>query len=175
MRVIEAPAHAHVWDADVSVFLAGGITGCGDWQSEVIMRLQIELGHVENLIIFNPRRADFDVTDPAAARQQIEWEYDQLQRSGIVLFWFPPETDCPITLYELGYQLGVSSQTPEGHGGIDLVIGTDPNYARRQDVLVQCALTEVPIFGIHNDLESTVQALVEVIDEQLSLRNLVLD
>ena len=50
-----------------TVFLAGGITGCVDWQKEIASRLR-DLP----LVLLNPRRANFPINDPSAASQQIE-------------------------------------------------------------------------------------------------------
>lgn len=110
-----------------SLFLAGGISGTFDWQADVVSRLA-DLP----LVILNPRRRDFPINDPNAAPAQIEWEYRHLRRATAVLFWFPPETLCPIALYELGGRALVREQP--------LFVGTHPNYARRLDVEVQLRL-----------------------------------
>jgi hypothetical protein len=80
-----------------AVFLAGGITGCPDWQAEVVRMLADA-----PLALLNPRREDFPIHDPAAAPAQIEWEYRHLGKADAALFWFPCETLCPIALDELG-------------------------------------------------------------------------
>ena len=110
-----------------SVFLAGGISGTFDWQADVVARLA-DLP----LVLLNPRRRDFPMDDPSAARAQIEWEYRHLSRATAVLFWFPPETLCPIALYELGGRALVRGQP--------LFVGTHPDYKRRLDVEVQLNL-----------------------------------
>src|SRR5882724_7144555 len=92
---IEAPAQ--YTGAGPSVFLAGGITGCPGWQDHAASRL----GDLP-LAVLNPRRADFPIDDPSAAEAQIAWEHRHLRRAAAALFWFPSETLCPITLYELG-------------------------------------------------------------------------
>jgi hypothetical protein len=109
-----------------SLFLAGGITACGDWQRDIAAALA-DLP----FDVLNPRRANFPINDPAAAEAQIEWEHRHLGRATAVLFWFPPETLCPITLYELG----ACSRTAK-----PLFVGTHPNYARKQDVVIQTRL-----------------------------------
>lgn len=78
--------------------IAGGISGCGDWQVKIK-----ELIHskANDLILINPRRANFDVTNPSMTEEQIIWEHNHLSKSTAVLFYFPSETLCPITLYEL--------------------------------------------------------------------------
>ena len=69
--------------------------------------------------------------DPSAARTQIEWEYRHLQKAEAALFWFPSETLCPITLFELG----AWSRSDKL-----LFVGTHSNYQRRLDVVIQLSL-----------------------------------
>jgi hypothetical protein len=65
--------------------------------------------------------------------EQIGWEHAALARSRCVSFWFPAETLCPIALLELGELL---MRTDRG-----LLVGCDPGYARRFDVVEQTALS----------------------------------
>src|SRR6478736_102537 len=92
MGVIEAP-NPHPRRSDV--FLGGGISGCPDWQSSVIYLLTDTPG-----VLLNPRRKGEFTEDIAG--EQIEWEYKALRTADTVFFWFPQETLCPITLFELG-------------------------------------------------------------------------
>jgi hypothetical protein len=117
-----------------SLFLAGGITGCEDWQSKMIEELKNE-----KVIIYNPRRKDFPIGDPTASEVQITWEFFQLQRATMVSFWFAAGTDNPIVLYELG-MWGNSTDRP-------IMIGVDEKYSRKQDVIIQTALAryDVPV------------------------------
>lgn len=110
-----------------SLFLAGGITGTFDWQADIAARLA-DLP----LVLLNPRRRNFPMDDPSAARGQIEWEYRHLRRATAVLFWFPPETLCPIALFELGARTLAPHQP--------LFVGTHPDYQRRLDVEIQLSL-----------------------------------
>jgi hypothetical protein len=132
--------------AGPSLFLAGGITACHDWQADVVRRLS-DLP----LLVLNPRRARFPMDDPAAATVQIEWEHRHLRWATAVLFWFPCETLCPITLYELG----AWSMTAK-----PLFVGTHPDYGRRRDVEVQTRLArpEVEVVGSLEALAAQVRA-----------------
>ncbi|HYH63281.1 MAG TPA: nucleoside 2-deoxyribosyltransferase domain-containing protein [Urbifossiella sp.] len=112
---------------DRSLFLAGGITGTRDWQAELV-----ELLADLPLVLLNPRRENYRWDDPAAAEEQIRWEFRHLRRATAVAFWFPPETLCPIALFELGGQVRAAHQP--------LFVGTDPAYARRSDVDIQLRL-----------------------------------
>ncbi len=132
-----------------SVFLAGGISGTFDWQADVIARLA-DL----SLVLLNPRRHNFPIDDPSAAHAQIAWEFRHLQRATAVLFWFPPETLCPIALYELGGRAQIREQP--------LFVGTHPDYARRLDVEVQLKLArpEVAVVSTTEALAGQVRAWV---------------
>jgi hypothetical protein len=124
-RYVEAPEE---YDGPgPSLFLAGGITGTFDWQADVVARLA-DLP----LVLLNPRRRNFPMDDPSAAGAQIAWEFRHLRRATAVLFWFPPETLCPIALFELGGRTQVREQP--------LFVGTHPEYKRRADVEIQLRL-----------------------------------
>ena len=117
------------------VFLAGGITGCPDWQAEASRIL-----NRTRVAVLNPRRADFPIHDPSAAEAQIDWEFRYLQLADVVLFWFPESGDVPqpIALYELGAHAAT---------GKPIAVGTDPAYVRRADVVHQLrrARPHVPV------------------------------
>lgn len=113
-------------DGMPSIFLAGGISDCPDWQKEIASQLKDE-----NVILLNPRREDFPMDDPNASFHQIKWEYDHLRKATAVIFWFPKETMCPIVLFELG--TWIVSKKP-------ILIGMDREYERKQDVQIQSVL-----------------------------------
>ena len=127
-----------------TMFLAGGITDCHDWQTEMVDML----ANVD-IVLFNPRRADFPIGDQNAAIDQITWEYKHLQRADMILFWFPCETLCPIVLYELGWAHNIKRK---------IYIGTHPDYKRAHDVEIQMHLARPEIVIVHTleDLASQV-------------------
>jgi hypothetical protein len=129
------------------VFLAGGSTGCPDWQATVVDELRDE---PDNVVLLNPRRKNFPIQDPAASLEQIKWEHDMLRLADLILFWFPKETLCPITLYELG------AWTMAGTKPIE--IGMHPEYQRRQDVTIQTGLVN-PYIAITYKLSDLVQTV----------------
>lgn len=129
-RYFEAPTpwtYPDSFAPEPTVFLAGGITNCEDWQSYARELLN------PRWTIFNPRRADFDVTDPTASETQIKWEFEFLQRASLIIFWFAGgPSPQPITLYEFGRHLALNS-TP-------ILVGADDRYSRRSDVVTQYRL-----------------------------------
>lgn len=164
MRVIEAPSHAHIRSNEVSVFLAGGITDCPDWQAEVIKMFDKNVGKLP-VVMLNPRRANFPMSDRTAAQTQIEWEFDMITRADVIMFWFPSETLCPITLYELGFQMG-QRFGKEGpiYKAQKLVVGCHPDYKRKQDVEVQTQLVDPRHFILTNLRATTSEAMHRVTD-----------
>jgi Nucleoside 2-deoxyribosyltransferase like len=145
MRVVQCPAEAEPRDGERSLFLAGGISNCPDWQSELL-----ELLSGTDWLLINPRRGDFDSINPAMTEAQIAWEHWHLRLAGAIAFWFPPQTLCPITLYELG----AWSMTPK-----PLFIGVDPQYKRRLDVLEQTRLVR-PDVRVVDSLEGLAAQLI---------------
>lgn len=129
MQYIEAPFE--YTGNEPSVFLAGGITGTESWQPRLTAML---CGTA--WAVLNPRRQDFPKDDPAVGSQQIEWEHRHLQRASLISFWFPCETLCPITLYELGVATRMDKP---------ILVGAHPDYARRFDLDVQLGLTRPEI------------------------------
>lgn len=143
----EAPPQEYVespqeYAGQKGLFLAGGITGCPDWQSKVRPMLK----HWD---LLNPRRKNFPIEDPSAAEQQITWEYNHLRKAKAILFWFPCETLCPIVLYELGAWAMTAKP---------IFVGTHPEYKRRQDVVIQLWLQRPGILIVHSLEELAAQA-----------------
>lgn len=145
MKVIQCPDY-QVFFLDYIVFLGGGISGCPDWQKEMIARFK----HLDDkFVIANPRRPNFDITDPKASSFQIEWEFNHLQLADAVIFWFPYNTLCPITLYELGVY---------AQAGVPLFVGCHPAYQRKFDVEKQLSLLR-PDVVVHDNWEPLVKSV----------------
>jgi hypothetical protein len=153
MKYIQCP---EVYDSmGKSLFLAGGISGCSDWQTEMIALLKDT-----NLVLINPRRESFNASDKHVEEEQIAWEFEHLNKSDAVLFWFPSETVCPITLYELGK----ISKTDKA-----IFIGVDPNYSRRRDVEIQTKLVR-PDVNIVYSIRDLAQQIKELNTEEISIK-----
>jgi Nucleoside 2-deoxyribosyltransferase like len=164
-RYVEAPTYYKPAENDPpAVFLAGGITGVTDWQASAATALASDA-----CVVLNPRRAHFPVGDPTATDEQVRWEchHRRLPRL-IMLIWFPScdpvVTVQPIVLLELGAEL---ARRRSPHRG--LVIGTDPAYPRRLDVVLQCRY-ERPDVVVHDTLGATVRAAQNLLP-QISRRD----
>lgn len=105
MRHIKAPHRYTKEPTEVTIFLAGAIDNgqAINWQEYVAEQLK----EIDNLIILNPRRDDWDSTwdcsknNPQFA-EQVNWELDGINNCDLVLVYFPANSIAPISLLELG-------------------------------------------------------------------------
>eukprot|EP00028_Trichosphaerium_sp_Am-I-7-wt_P005969 CAMPEP_0168537456 /NCGR_PEP_ID=MMETSP0405-20121227/20352_1 /TAXON_ID=498012 /ORGANISM="Trichosphaerium sp, Strain Am-I-7 wt" /LENGTH=336 /DNA_ID=CAMNT_0008566049 /DNA_START=56 /DNA_END=1066 /DNA_ORIENTATION=- len=136
----------------LSIFLGGGISGCVDWQKE--MKESLNQG-CPRLVVVNPRRENFDTSNLDETPKQIYWEYAHLRKVTAIMFWFPNETLCPITLFELGQWCVLSREK-----GVHIFVGCDPDYARKEDVVVQLRYErpDIKVVFSRTDLEAQVKA-----------------
>ncbi len=141
MQYIEAPEDKKA--KFKSVFLAGGITNCPNWQMEIIEKLKDE-----EITVFNPRRKDFSKDN----KEQIEWEYKKLREADLISFWFSRGSLNPIALFELGSAMERK----------ELIIGIDREYPRREDVEIQVFLRR-PEIEIVYSLEELLKNIIKTI------------
>lgn len=106
-----APEKGKVIDVDYDkikdkkkIFLAGSIDmgKAIHWQKMVEKSLE-DL----DVVIFNPRRDDFDANAEYSENspymiEQIEWELEHIDKSDLVVFYFDPAGQAPITMFEMG-------------------------------------------------------------------------
>jgi hypothetical protein len=158
MFYVEAPEHPRTYPVP-AIFVAGDITGCGQWQRELF----VKVGDINHATYFNPCREKYPLLperlpakvwrvlrrmspamDPAIAEEQIKWEYTHLWRSQIITFWFPKESVCPIALYELGMALCRNALKdylrPDAKLAIPrprICVGIEPGYKRAENIRIQ--------------------------------------
>jgi len=98
-----------------------------DWQARVVRELADT-----KITVFNPRRDDWDSSwvqsiDNKQFNEQVRWELDHLERADLIVMYFSPGTQSPITLLELGlFAQGAAMIVccPEGFwrkGNVDIV------------------------------------------------------
>ena len=104
LQVITSPEALPASHAKLRVFLGGSIDmgSAPNWQRTVIDALK-----GEEIVILNPRRADWNPAwKPEASdlnfRRQVEWELDALESSDIVIIYFAPGSQSPVSLLEMG-------------------------------------------------------------------------
>lgn len=156
MKVVTAPEK---FDTRYpSIFLAGGITNCKDWQSQVINYLS-EYFNDTKIVIYSPRRENFPIDDPSAAEEQITWEYEHLNNARIFTMYFcNSESDQPICMYELGRYVEHMKHYYLDDYKDRIVISIENGYKREKDVVIQMGLLGIPVL-----LNATPQIHAELI------------
>ena len=132
MKYVEAPEIYYTLKQ--SIFLAGGITNCPNWQKKMVQLLK---NTDTDLVIYNPRRENFPIDDPTAAYKQIEWEFKMLDSVDMILFWFSRGSLNPIVLFEYGKWLMNTRYEYK-----PIFVGIDPEYKRIKDVEIQTRLED---------------------------------
>jgi hypothetical protein len=104
MKMIKAPNTIPEFDSP-SIFLAGSIgMGTAEQWQEKLGNMLVDV----DCILLNPRRDDWDSSwvqsiDNPEFNQQVTWELQGLDYAEMIIFYFDPDTQSPITLMELGY------------------------------------------------------------------------
>lgn len=137
-----------------SVFLAGTTSKVDetDWRED----LSASLSDLP-VTIYNPYRADWDSTwredvKFAPFREQVEWELEKQDKADIVVIYFHPATQAPISLIEFG----LCARTP----GKAIVVCPE-GFWKRANVQIVCAKYAV-------EMVNSVQGLREAIVKRLS-------
>lgn len=118
------------------VFLGGSIDmgGAPDWQAAMTEALSDM-----DVIILNPRRPDWNPAwrpdaDEPEFRRQVEWELNALEAADVIVMYFAPGTQSPVSLLEMGLH---------ARGGKLIVLAPD-GFWRKGNVHITAAA-----YGIH--------------------------
>lgn len=142
-QIIEAPNYDAI--KYTSVFLAGGITKCEDWQSKVIERLE-----PHDITVFNPRRKSFDISDTTEELRQITWEFRKLEEMDIFSMYFcNSESVQPICMYELGRYICRMRERFPNDWDDRIVVSVEEGYSRADDVFVQTKLAGLSLTNVN--------------------------
>lgn len=89
----------------ITLFLGGSIEmgAAENWQDRVTQHLSL----MDDVLIMNPRRDDWDSTwrqhpDDPRFNEQVTWELTCQNSADVICYYFDPNTKSPITLLELG-------------------------------------------------------------------------
>ncbi|PZQ57428.1 MAG: hypothetical protein DI555_00360 [Novosphingobium pentaromativorans] len=103
-RVVTSPEALPAGHERPRVFLGGSIDmgSAPDWQKQVIEAL-----HSEDVVLLNPRRADWNPAWKPQAnepefRRQVEWELAALDSADVIVLYLAPGSQSPVSLLELG-------------------------------------------------------------------------
>lgn len=139
-RVIVAPEQSIIKKNEKTCFLAGGITNCYNWQAELLSRLDVGEDD-RDLVVFNPRRADFPIDDPNAAQEQISWEFEHLEKADLFSIYFcSGKSDQPICMYELGRYIERMKRRFPRDWDRRIIVTVEDGYKRKSDVIIQTSL-----------------------------------
>ncbi|GAP89444.1 hypothetical protein SAMD00023353_4000850 [Rosellinia necatrix] len=103
-QTIKAPSREPPRHGAKKIFLAGSTSARDepDWRERLIESLADQ-----PLTIYNPLRLDWDATwhediSDARYREQVEWELEMQELADVVVVYFHPATQAPVSLLELG-------------------------------------------------------------------------
>ena len=171
MRVVTYPEKYDRKEGDITVFLAGGISDCPNWQVDVInyLKTHTERRYLDNLVILNPRGDESQIL--SFDEKQI-WDFDNLNEADIVSFYFCKDVTQSTSMYELGRHLALYEC-----GYHDKIVISIENGFKKSNVLNdQCQLLGIyPIFmGNINEYrryathaEAIMAAYGEVMDDKI--------
>ena len=101
---VVSPQPLPIDDSRPRVFLGGSIDmgGAPDWQAAMTSALADM-----DVVILNPRRPDWNPewrpeADEPEFRRQVEWELAALESADVIVMYFAPGTQSPISLLEMG-------------------------------------------------------------------------
>lgn len=140
------------------VFLAGSIEmGKADnWQSKI----EAIYGNRQDVALLNPRRDDWDSSwvqdiDNPQFNEQVNWELNAMEVADLIIMYFLPGTQSPITLLEFG--LHASSGK--------LIVCCPEGFWRKGNVDIVCKKFDIPQV-------SDVAALIEAILSKVKNKSL---
>jgi hypothetical protein len=152
IEIIQAPLDTKI--NGIKLFLGGGISNCPNWQDDISNRIKNsenlkKFNGYLNLIVYNPRCKTLPEEVP-----QVIWEFNNLEKSDIICFWFSRGSVNPITLFEYGSHFKNKKKT--------IIVGCDPLYERKTNVIIQTKLAMPNLKVIldfdefYNDIETSI-------------------
>jgi hypothetical protein len=152
VRQVKAPDHPNV---ELRIFWAGSIEmgEAEQWQRQVVDAM----ADVDNLVILNPRRDDWDSSwEQQAANaqfvEQVSWELDMLDAADIIVMYFAPATMSPISLLELGLYAKSGK----------LKVCCPSRFWRRGNVEVVCQRHSIPLFDNLEELLASLHRTIRL-------------
>lgn len=155
MRTIFAPEPLKFKDSEKTIFLAGSIEmgKAENWQQE----LTDKLASFSDLVLFNPRRKDFDpkakqTKDDPYFKGQVEWELKALETADIIFMYLDPNTKSPVSMMELG----IYCQSDK------MIVCCPEGFFRKGNIDITCERYGTPVF---EDKDSAFEELLNRLTE----------
>lgn len=152
MIVITSPSALPAVHDRPRIFLGGSIDmgTAPNWQADMINALA-----GEEVMILNPRRADWNKAwRPEAGepnfRTQVEWELGALDSADIIVLYFSPGSQSPISLLEMGLHARSGK----------LIILCPPGYWRKGNVDITAEKYRVEQVSSIDDLIAATKARI---------------
>lgn len=154
MKIYKPPLETPEIPSDqYSIFLAGSIDmgAAEDWQA----KLETDLSEIDDLVIFNPRRDDWDSSSPqdptpgSKFHEQVTWELDHIDKADLVVLYFADDSMSPITLLEFGY-LGANLDK-------NVIIYCTDKFYRYGNVRIFADRQHIPIFDNYEDFLTAIK------------------
>jgi len=129
-------------------------------------RLTNQLSHLP-IQILNPRRDDWDSTWREEVsfpkfRETVEWDIHHAAQAKLIVFYFKPETLCPISLMELGMYAALYGKGGDRKGEDGKVIVCCPvGFYKRGHVEIVCKNFDVKCYTEVEEFESAVRERME--------------
>lgn len=138
--------------AIVKIFTAGSIEmgKAEKWQDKLVRLFE----YSDHVLFLNPRRDDWDsswIQDPTPGtkfHEQVSWELDHIELSDIVVFYFDPKTQSPITLLELGHCLGADKT---------VIVCCPDGYFRKGNVVITCKRHGIEVLNTIDELVTAIK------------------
>lgn len=153
IEIVQAPKDTKL--NGITIFLAGGISNCPNWQAKISNKIEynqtlfdLSKKYSKNIIVYNPRCETRPEETP-----QIIWEFERLEKSNIISFWFSGGSVNPITLFEYGAHFKNPNKK--------IIVGCDPTYERKVNVILQTKLA-MPNLKVFSNIDDFYD---EIIDE----------
>ena len=107
-----------------------------NWQS----RIEKELDDLD-VIIFNPRRDDWDASWVQSIEnekfvEQVNWELSALEQASVIAMYFDPNTKSPISLLELGLFCRADNM---------MIVCCPQGFWRKGNVDIVCRRYSIPV------------------------------
>lgn len=103
-EIIKSPGNIPADDGRLKIFLGGSIDmgNTENWQNNIEKELE-----QYNVVLLNPRRNDWNkdwkpVSSDTNFRKQVLWELNALEASDIIIMYFAPGSQSPVSLLEYG-------------------------------------------------------------------------
>lgn len=141
----------------ITIFLAGGC-GATNWRQKVIDDIIKDIEFTSTLkpikkdiLLINPLQDNYE----ELYEEQTFWEFENLNKCDILVFWFTPDTLNPTSLYELGrYGAAFPDKL--------LTVGIAPGYEKKDMIIKQLELSrrDVKITEDINDMSLNIIELI---------------